>query len=72
MANVGSADRILRFILGAILVIAPFLMRESFASFGAWRYVIVAAGVVLVATAAFRFCPAYRLLGIRTCPVPQR
>lgn len=71
MANVGSIDRALRFILGAVLAVAPFLMAQAFAPLGAWRYAVVAAGLVLLATAVFRFCPAYLLFGIRTCAVPK-
>jgi hypothetical protein len=71
MANVGSLDRTLRFILGAVLVAAPFLLAETFAPLGAWRFAVVAWGVVMLGTAAFRFCPAYTLLGIRTCPVAK-
>lgn len=68
MVNVGSVDRVLRFILGAALAVAPFLLVDSFAPLGAWRYAVVAVGVVLLATAIFRICPAYLLFGIRTCP----
>ena len=71
MANVGPLDRILRFTLGAGLVAAPFLLVETFAPLGAWRFAVVAWGVVMLGTAVFRFCPAYTLLGIRTCPVPK-
>lgn len=71
MANVGSLDRSLRFVLGALLVAAPFLLAEAFAPLGAWRFAVVAWGVVMLGTAAFRFCPAYTLLGIRTCPVAK-
>ncbi|MGK7864088.1 YgaP family membrane protein [Falsiroseomonas sp. E2-1-a4] len=67
MINVGSLDRTLRFVFGAVLVLAPLLLADSFAPLGAWRFVVVAVGVVLVATAAFRICPAYMLFGIRTC-----
>lgn len=69
MANVGPLDRILRFTLGAVLVAAPFLLAETFAPLGAWRFAVVAWGVVMLGTAVSRFCPAYTLLGIRTCPV---
>jgi hypothetical protein len=71
MANVGSLDRTLRFILGAVLVAAPFLLAETFAPLGAWRFAVVGWGVVMLGTALFRFCPAYTLLGIRTCPVAK-
>lgn len=33
--------------------------------------VLVGLGVVMLGTAAFRFCPAYALLGIHTCPVSK-
>jgi len=69
MANVGPLDRILRVTLGAVLVAAPFLLAETFAPLGAWRFAVVAWGVVMLGTAVFRFCPAYTLLGIRTCPI---
>ena len=71
MANVGSLDRTLRFIAGAVLLVAPFLppFASVFAGWGAWKFALAAAGVVMIGTAAFRFCPAYSLLGIRTCPI---
>jgi hypothetical protein len=69
MANVGPLDRILRLTLGVVLVAAPFLLAETFAPLGAWRFAVVAWGVVMLGTAVFRFCPAYTLLGIRTCPI---
>lgn len=71
MANVGSLDRSLRFALGSVLVAAPFLFAESLAPLGAWRFAVVAWGVLMLGTAVFRFCPAYTLLGIRTCPVAK-
>ena len=65
-ANVGSIDRILRGIVGVILIMLPFVT-----GFGAgsalltWGAVIV--GAVLVLTAVFRFCPLYRIIGVNTC-----
>jgi hypothetical protein len=55
--NVGTIDQGLRLAIGFVLV---FL--AGIGVVGAWGY----AGVVLMLTAAFRFCPAYRVLGIRT------
>lgn len=69
MTNIGSLDRILRFLLGAVLAAAPFLLPESFVGLGAWRFAVVAVGAVLLGTALFRVCPAYLLFGIRTCAV---
>jgi hypothetical protein len=73
MANVGSLDRTLRFIAGAILLASPFLppMAGFFAAWGAWKFAVAAVGIVMLGTAAFRFCPAYTVLGIRTCPISK-
>lgn len=71
IANVGSLDRAARFALGAVLVGAPLLLPAVFAPLGSWRFALVGLGVVMLGTAAFRFCPAYALLGIHTCPVSK-
>ena len=70
MANVGSIDRSLRFILGIVFLASPFLppFAGFFAAWGVWKFALSAAGVGMLATAAFRFCPLYTLFGIRTCP----
>lgn len=61
--NVGTVDRVLRGLLGIALLALPFLM-----GFGTTGTVIsVVVGLVMLATAAMRFCPAYTLLGIKTC-----
>ena len=73
MTNVGTVDRALRFVLGALLVVAVFIppFAEMVAPWGAWKYALTAWGVVMLGTAAFRFCPAYTLLGVRTCPLAK-
>jgi hypothetical protein len=70
MKNVGSIDRTLRFILGAILIALP-LLTNVFGGWGSWQYAVSLIGAVLVLTAAFRFCPAYTLFGVRTCKLPR-
>lgn len=74
MANVGGFDRILRFVVGALLILFPFVpgLQDLVVSWGVWKYALTAAGVVMVLTAAFRFCPAYTLFGMRTCPLSRR
>ena len=59
--NVGLIDRALRAIIGLALI--------GWALTGGpvWAWI----GVVPLLTAAIGFCPAYTLLGIRTCPVKQ-
>lgn len=56
--NVGDIDRIARFVVGALLILGALT-----GAIGAWGWI----GVVPLATAAIRFCPAYRLLGVNTC-----
>ncbi len=69
MINVGSRDRAARFVLGAVLLVLPFVLPGLFAPLGAWRFAVVAVGAVLFGTAVFRVCPAYMLFGIRTCAI---
>ncbi|MEY4482295.1 MAG: hypothetical protein RIQ84_1457 [Pseudomonadota bacterium] len=56
--NVGGIDRILRITVGALLVILAITN-----VIGTWGWV----GLIPMATGVFRFCPAYPLLGIKTC-----
>lgn len=62
-ANVGSADRLIRIIMGLFLLVRPFATSwaNPIAAFG-----VPIIGAVLIVTALVRFCPAYRLFGIRT------
>ncbi|HSH49836.1 MAG TPA: DUF2892 domain-containing protein [Halomonas sp.] len=56
--NVGSIERGLRIIVGLILIALAITN-----VIGWWGWI----GVVPLVTGLFRFCPAYRLLGISTC-----
>jgi len=60
--NVGTIDRIIRGVVG-IALIASFLL--EFLS-GTAGMVALVVGIVLLATAAIRWCPPYSLLGINT------
>ncbi len=61
MQNVNTPDRIVRAVLGiALLELAYFWLA------GAWQIAAYLAGAVLLATAAIRFCPLYRILGVGT------
>lgn len=62
-ANVGGIDRVLRIIIGIILIAAALT-----GAVGAWGWI----GVVPLATGLFRFCPAYSLFGFATCPLKDR
>lgn len=69
MTNVGTIDRSARFIIGLVLIALSLLPPSvpGFADLGLWRWVLVVIGGVMIATAAIRSCPAYKLLGVNTC-----
>lgn len=66
-ANVGGIDRILRGILGLLLILAPLLNTPAIWSSALLAYGSMAVGFVLVLTAVFRFCPLYQIVGVTTC-----
>ena len=57
--NVGSADKIARLVVGALLIVLALTN-----VIGVWGWI----GVVPIATALMNWCPAYTLFGIKTCP----
>lgn len=65
MANIGSADRIIRLVLGIALIILPFLPATAGWFGGAMQWIALGAGVILIVTAAIRFCPAYAAAGVQ-------
>jgi hypothetical protein len=70
MQNIGSTDRLLRLIVGLILVVlglGPRIGLPVFVGFGGYGWLVGIVGLVLIVTAAIRFCPAYTLLGMNTC-----
>lgn len=66
-ANVGNADRLLRLVVGIILLLSPLLNMPAIWSSSGFAYASMAVGVILIATSLFRFCPLYRLIGVSTC-----
>ena len=60
--NGGSWDRVLRVVVGLVLIALA-----ATGTVGLWGWI----GVVPVATGLFGFCPAYSLLGIKTCPMKK-
>jgi hypothetical protein len=66
-ANLGTFDRAFRLVLGFALLAAPFVSGFAVFDSGIATVVSVVAGIVMVATSAMRFCPLYRIIGIRTC-----
>lgn len=65
--NVGTVDRVLRLVLGIVLLLAPFVSGMALFNSGIATTISVIVGLVMIATSAMKFCPMYTLFGIRTC-----
>jgi hypothetical protein len=63
MKNEGTLDRAVRIVLGVALLALTVVGPES---------MLGLAGVVPLATGLIGFCPLYRLVGIKTCPVARK
>lgn len=63
--NEGTADRVIRIALGLVLGIWSLVGFPSL-----WGLLLVL-GIVLIGTGVAGWCPAYHLVGIRTCPVEE-
>lgn len=58
MKNVGTADRVIRIVVGLALLSLVFVGPKTL-----WGLI----GLVPLLTGAISFCPAYKLIGIKTC-----
>lgn len=56
--NIGTADRVLRIVLGLLLV-----GLAAAGTIGPWGWL----GMIFIGTAFLKFCPIYRVLGFKTC-----
>lgn len=61
-ANVGGIDRILRIVVGLVLITLAATGTVS-----AWGWI----GVVPLLTGLIRWCPIYPLLGLNSCPMKK-
>ena len=66
ISNVGSLDRVLRFILGAALLLWFFFDHGA----GFWHYAKLI-GIVPIMTSVMGTCPLYTVLGLSTCPTKR-
>ena len=60
--NVGGIDRVIRIVLGLVLI--GLTLTEQI---GVWGWL----GVVVLATGVFGYCTPYRLFGINTCKIKE-
>ncbi len=60
MKNVGNIDRVLRIVVGLVIISLVFWGPRT-----AWGWL----GIIPFASALIGWCPLYAIFGIRTCPV---
>jgi uncharacterized membrane protein len=65
--NMGSADRIIRLIIAAIIIVLYFTKVLT----GTAGIVLLILAGVFVLTSFISFCPLYAPFGIKTCAVKQ-
>ena len=59
-ANEGTVDRVVRVIVGIVLVVLGVYMQSL------WRILPVIVGIALIVTGIMGYCHAYTLMGINT------
>ena len=64
--NVGGADRVLRIVLGVVLIAAFFALPGL-----GWRWVLALVGAVMLFTGLSRSCLLYNVIGVNTCPMKK-
>ena len=65
--NVGTLDRIVRALIGVVLLGMVFVADIPALEGGALRIVAIGAGIVMLGVAVTRICPIYSIFGFRTC-----
>lgn len=65
--NLGNADRTIRVVLGVLALAMAFF--GPFAGGGWQQWAAIAVAVIMIGTSSMKFCPLYRIFGIRTCSV---
>ncbi len=61
--NMGSTDRIIRFVIAGIMALLYFSGTVS----GTLGYIALAVGAIMLLTSFVSFCPLYAPFGIKTC-----
>mgnify|MGYP000383068263 CR=1 FL=1 len=67
-ANVGTVDRIVRAVIGVVLLLAALGGGLDAVAYPYVKYAAIAVGVVMLVVATVRVCPIYMIFGLRTCP----
>lgn len=67
--NVGTTDKIIRYVISALLVLGGILLFETQRALSIGMIVFA---VVLTVTALVSFCGLYTLFGINTCKIEEK
>lgn len=67
--NLGPTDRILRLLAGVVVAAIAWLYGGGWPVLGPVLWIVAA---VMMLSAAFATCPAYRLFGLSTCPLKRK
>lgn len=62
--NVGGVDRLIRIVVGGGLI---YYAMSNLPGADAWMVPAGMVGFVLILTAVFGWCPAYKVFGMKTC-----
>jgi len=62
-ANVGGIDKLLRIVVGIVLLALTFVLKTEQ---GLWMWGLI--GIVPLATGLMGWCPFYPLIGLNSCP----
>lgn len=65
--NVGSIDKILRIAVGLVLLAYALGFIAPDTGYNVWGFI----GIVPIVTALLGWCPAYTLIGVKTCPTDK-
>ncbi len=65
--NMGTADRIIRLLVAALLV----TLYETNVIGGVLGIIALVVSGIFVLTSLFGFCPLYAIFGLRTCPAEK-
>ena len=65
--NMGNTDRLIRFILAAIVAALYFTNTIT----GTFGIILLVLASVFVLTSIVSFCPLYTLVGLNTCPAKK-
>jgi hypothetical protein len=61
--NMGSADKIIRLLVAALLIVLFIFNVVS----GVLGYILLGVAAIFILTSLISFCPLYTVFGIKTC-----